>query len=56
MLLNDVKTMNDNIPQQFKISDGMRRERAIAEDYWDDIFKHNTDDRTATALENLEEK
>jgi hypothetical protein len=38
------------------VSDNMRRERAIAEDYWRQILKQNTNDRMEVALQNLEEK
>jgi hypothetical protein len=34
----------------------MRRESAIADDYWHDIFKDNKKDRTEIALQNIEKK
>jgi hypothetical protein len=34
----------------------MRRESAIAEDYWRDIFKQSKNDRIEVALQNIEEK
>jgi hypothetical protein len=34
----------------------MRRERAIAEDYWRQILKDNINDRMEVALQNLEQK
>ena len=34
----------------------MRRERAIAEDYWRDVFQHNIDDRMEISLKNIEHK
>ncbi|CAF1307769.1 unnamed protein product [Adineta steineri] len=48
--------MNDNISQDFKINDMMRRESAIAEDYWRQIFKQNKSDRIEIALANIEQK
>ncbi|CAF0814171.1 unnamed protein product [Adineta steineri] len=56
MLLEDIKTMNSNNPQQFKISDSIRRESAIAEDYWQSIFKHKKHDQTEIILQNIEQK
>ncbi|CAF1309475.1 unnamed protein product [Adineta steineri] len=54
--LDNVKIMNDNISQDFKINDMMRRESAIAEDYWRQIFKQNKSDRIEIALTNIEQK
>jgi hypothetical protein len=34
----------------------MRRESAIADDYWYYIFKQNKNDRTEIALQNIEKK
>ncbi len=33
----------------------MRRERAIAEDYWRDTFKENKNDRIELAPQNIEQ-
>jgi len=38
------------------VSDAMRRESAIADDYWHHIFKHNENDRMEIALQNIEQK
>ena len=40
----------------FSVSDEMRRETAIAEDYWHDVFKQNRKDSIETTLQNLEQK
>jgi hypothetical protein len=34
----------------------MRRESAIAEDYWHHLLKHNIDDQVQVTLQNLEQK
>ncbi|CAF0772753.1 unnamed protein product [Adineta ricciae] len=56
VLLDDVKTTDDEIQGQFRISDEMRRETAIAEDYWHDVFKLNKKGDIETTLQNLEQK
>jgi hypothetical protein len=38
------------------VSDAMRRESAIADDYWHHIFKDNKNDRMEIALQNIEQK
>lgn len=40
----------------YVVSDAMRRESAIAEDFWHSTFKHNINDRMETTLQNIEEK
>ncbi|CAF5087526.1 unnamed protein product [Rotaria magnacalcarata] len=55
-LLNDIKTINEPIPSQFKVSDAMQRESAIASDYWRSMLKPDEDDHTETTLNNIERK
>lgn len=38
------------------VSDAMRRESAIAEDFWSSILKSNTNDRMEITLKNIEQK
>lgn len=38
------------------VSDAMRRESAIAEDFWYSIFKNNINDRMETTLQHIEQK
>ncbi|CAF4234038.1 unnamed protein product, partial [Adineta steineri] len=38
------------------VSDSIRRESAIAEDYWQSIFKHKKHDQTEIILQNIEQK
>jgi hypothetical protein len=40
----------------YAVSDIMRWEAAIAEDYWHDTFKHGNNDRMEVALKTIEEK
>jgi hypothetical protein len=40
----------------YVVSDAMRWEAAIAEDYWHDTFKHGNNDRMEVALKTIEEK
>jgi hypothetical protein len=34
----------------------MRRESAIADDYWEDVFKSNQNDRMEITLQKIEQK
>lgn len=38
------------------VSDALRRESAIAEDFWSSILKHDTNDRMEITLKNIEQK
>lgn len=38
------------------VTDTMRRESAIAEDFWSGILEHGTNDRMEITLKNIEEK
>jgi len=38
------------------VTDELRREKAIAEDYWRETFQDNKNDRMETALQNIEQK
>ena len=38
------------------VSDTMRRESAIAEDFWSSILKNNTNDRMEITLKTIEQK
>jgi hypothetical protein len=40
----------------YTVSDAMRRESAIADDFWDEIFVRNVNDRMEVALKNIEQK
>ncbi|CAF0941798.1 unnamed protein product [Adineta steineri] len=55
-LLNDVKTAHNNIHQRFKIIDIMRWEASIAQDFWQDTFKHDKNDRMEVVLKKIEQK
>jgi hypothetical protein len=57
---NNLKVIrNSYISLRFNIyivSDAMRRESAMAEDYWHDIFKQNKHDGVEVILQNIEQK
>ncbi|CAF3116093.1 unnamed protein product [Rotaria socialis] len=55
-LLNDIKTIDKLIQSQFKVTDAMQRESAIASDYWRSILKSGEDDQTETTMHNIERK
>jgi len=38
------------------VSDRMRRESAIAKEYWHETFKHDKNDRMEVTLRNIEQK
>ncbi|CAF2809455.1 unnamed protein product [Rotaria sp. Silwood2] len=53
----DTIDLNENkIREDFKISDTMQRESAIADDYWNYIFKHGKKDQVEVAIQNIERK
>ncbi|CAF1027358.1 unnamed protein product [Adineta ricciae] len=55
-LLVDIKTITPVISQSFKISDSLRRERAIAKDHWHHVFKSGKYEPMKVILQNIEEK
>jgi hypothetical protein len=40
----------------YVVSDAMRCESAIADDYWHSIFKHNKNNQMEITLQNIEQK
>jgi hypothetical protein len=73
MLLGDVKTIENQLHQQFKsnsidfefsllveclyvVTDAMRRESAIANDFWDETLSRNVNDQVEVTLKNIEQK
>lgn len=40
----------------FQVTDEMRRESAIADDYWYQVFQSNLTDRTQLVLQKIEHK
>ncbi|CAF3943375.1 unnamed protein product [Rotaria sordida] len=46
----------NNIREEFKVSDAMRRENAIADDYWSYTLKHRKKDQIEIVIQNIERK
>ncbi|CAF4854401.1 unnamed protein product [Rotaria sp. Silwood1] len=54
--MNSIDSNEKNVQEEFKITDAMQRESAIADDYWSYTLKHGKKDQVEVALEKIERR
>ncbi|CAF3508465.1 unnamed protein product [Rotaria sordida] len=54
--MDSIGLSEQKIREEFKISDAMQRESAIADDYWSYILKHGKKDQVEVAIQNIERR
>ncbi|CAF1117491.1 unnamed protein product [Rotaria sordida] len=54
--MDSIGLSEQKIREEFKISDAMQRESAIADDYWSYTLKHGKKDQVEVAIQNIERR